>query len=217
MTPASESLVAFTMIMNRMVVSLRWAEGPAARRRLVRRQIRQLNHRPDFDGAAPRHGDLRGDGDRFVAILRVHQEVSAQLLLGLREGTVGHHAFALAHPNTGRRRGRLQRRGGEVLAGRSELVRQLRGLAVTPLALRLVQRLFVQVNEQHVSHEYASIRTPFARGMSIAPGLSRLHCSVERGPRQSTRGTLSYASSSRTPPADSHEPLKISTNPASTA
>src|SRR5436309_3785645 len=124
---------------------------------LIGRQIRYVNDRPDLDRAATGHGNPRGDGNRLVEIAGIDQEVAAQLLLGLRERTVGHHPFALAHPDAGRRGGRLERGGGEILARGTELVRQLCGLAVTPLPLALTQGLLVEVDQQHVSHQCASV------------------------------------------------------------
>src|SRR6266581_1614233 len=63
-----------------------------------------------------------------------------------------------ACPDAGRRGGRLERGGGEILARGTELVRQLCGLAVTPLPLALTQGLLVEVDQQHVSHQCASVR-----------------------------------------------------------
>jgi hypothetical protein len=42
-----------------------------------------------FAAASPRAGYLRSDSDRFVEVLAVDQAVAADLLLGLRERTVG--------------------------------------------------------------------------------------------------------------------------------
>ena len=47
----------------------------------------------------------------------------------------------------------MQRSGREILPGGLELVRELGGFAVARLALRLVERLPVLVNQQHVLHE----------------------------------------------------------------
>src|SRR6266480_1198491 len=120
--------------------------------RLIRRQVRQLDDRPDLDRATPGHGNPGGDRDRLVDVARVDQEIAAQLLLGLREGTVRHHALAPTDPDAGCRRGGLEWGGGQILAGPSELVRQLRRLAVTLLPLVGAQGLFVQVDQKHVSH-----------------------------------------------------------------
>src|SRR5437867_5324279 len=124
---------------------------------LIGRQIRYVNDRPDLDRAATGNANPRGDGNRLVEIAGTDQKVAAQLLLGLRERTVGHHPFALAYPDAGRRGGRLERGGGEILARGTELVRQLCGLAVTPLPLALTQGLLVEVDQQHVSHQCASV------------------------------------------------------------
>src|SRR5438552_10709823 len=124
---------------------------------LIGRQVRYVNDRPDLDRAATGHGNPRRDGDRLVEIAGIDQEVAAQLLLGFRERAVGHYPFALAYPDAGRRGGRLERGGGEILARGIELVCELRRLAVTLLSLALTQGLLVQVNQQHVSHQCASV------------------------------------------------------------
>src|SRR5207253_7752248 len=108
---------------------------------LIGRQVRDVNDRPDLDRAATGHGNPRRDGDRLVEIARIDQEVAAQLLLGLRERAVGHYPFALAYPDAGRRGGRLERGGGEILTRGTELVCQLRRLAVTLLSLDRTQGL----------------------------------------------------------------------------
>src|SRR2546426_7268652 len=136
---------------------------------LIGRQVRYVNDRPDLDRAATGHGNPRRDGDRLVEIARIDQEIAAQLLLGLRERTVGHYPFALAYPDAGRRGGRLERGGGEILARGAELVRQLRGLAVAPLPLALTQGLLVKVDQQHVPHECASIPCYLPLGWVLTP------------------------------------------------
>src|SRR2546426_1592923 len=136
---------------------------------LIGRQVRYVNDRPDLDRAATGHGNPRRDGDRLVEIARIDQEIAAQLLLGLRERTVGHYPFALAYPDAGRRGGRVERGGGEILARGAELVRQLRGLAVAPLPLALTQGLLVKVDQQHVPHECASIPCYLPLGWVLTP------------------------------------------------
>src|SRR2546426_6952421 len=136
---------------------------------LIGRQVRYVNDRPDLDRAATGHGNPRRDGDRLVEIARIDQEIAAQLLLGLRERTDGHYPFALAYPDAGRRGGRLERGGGEILARGAELVRQLRGLAVAPLPLALTQGLLVKVDQQHVPHECASIPCYLPLGWVLTP------------------------------------------------
>ena len=59
-------------------------------------------------------------------VLGVDQEVAAELFARLRERAVGHQPFAVAHPDAGRRRRRVQRGGGQILAARLELLRELR-------------------------------------------------------------------------------------------
>src|SRR3989442_2092738 len=136
---------------------------------LIGRQVRYVNDRPDLDRAATGHGNPRRDGDRLVEIARIDQEVAAQLLLGLRERAVGHYPFALAYPDAGRRGGRLERGGGEILTRGTELVRQLGRLAVTLLPLDRTQRLLVQVDQQHVSHQCASVRRRLSLREVLSP------------------------------------------------
>src|SRR6266545_5854654 len=124
---------------------------------LSRRQSRYLYDRPDFDCAPACHGNPLGDGDRLVEIPGVDQEVAAQLFARLRKRTVGDESFALAYLDAGRPRRRVQWGGSEILPGRIDLVRKLHRLPVTLLPLCLGQGLLIAVNQQHVSHEFASI------------------------------------------------------------
>src|SRR5260370_31473030 len=127
----------------------------AGRALLIRQQVRELDHGPDLDRAATGHGNPRGDGDRLVAIPRIDQDVAAQVLLRLRERTVGHRPFAVADPDARRRGGPLERGGRDILPRGIELVRPLRPLAVTALALAVSQGVLVNVNQQHVPHDRA--------------------------------------------------------------
>src|ERR1039457_4045017 len=102
---------------------------------LIRRQSRNLNHRPDFDGALARPWDACRYADGLVEILRIDQEVAAELFAGLRERTVGDQPFAVAHLDAGGRRHRLQRGRGQILSVRLELVRELGRLRETVLPL----------------------------------------------------------------------------------
>src|ERR1043166_4582685 len=119
-------------------------------------QVLELDDRPDLHRPAPGVRNLLGDGDRLVEVLRVDHEVSAQLLPGLRERTVGHLAFARPHPDALCRGRRLQRRGRDVLSGRAQLVGEPGGFVVTVLALGLTQGVLVPVDQQHVFHLPAS-------------------------------------------------------------
>jgi hypothetical protein len=53
---------------------------------LFRRQTRNLNDRPDFDGPLASARNPGGNADRFVKILRLDQEITAKLFprLGAR-------------------------------------------------------------------------------------------------------------------------------------
>src|SRR5215475_11549404 len=71
-------------------------------RLLESRQARDLYYRPHLDGAFARHGNPSGNADRLVEIVCLDEEVAAQLFPRLRERTIGHEPFAIAHPHTGR-------------------------------------------------------------------------------------------------------------------
>src|SRR5229473_8193375 len=93
---------------------------------LALRQSENLNHRTDFDGAHACPWNPCGNADRHVEVLGIDHEIAAELFARLRERTIGYEPLAVAHPDTGRRRGRLQRGGGQKLAVRLEVVCQLR-------------------------------------------------------------------------------------------
>ena len=121
---------------------------------------RNLSHRPDLDGADARPGNPTSDADRVVEILGIDQEVAGDLLARFDERTVGDERFAVAHPNDGRGRRRLQRRCVDILPLGVKLVRELHGLLKHLLLLglaELAEGLFVVVNQQHVFHEDTSI------------------------------------------------------------
>src|SRR4030065_235944 len=167
---------------------------PRALSPLLRRQARDLHDRPDFDGAFARARYPPGDGDRLVEVYRVDQEVAAQLLAGFREGAVGDHPLAVTHPDAGRRRHRRQGIGGQILAVRLELVRELRRLLVAVLPLGIGPCLLVRVDQQHVFHRSPSILTSFGGGgdrhrIVSNRRSSRVPCFGGRGGVQaSTRG-----------------------------
>src|SRR5438309_3637335 len=69
---------------------------------LLSRQARDLDYRPDLDGTLARHGNPCRNGNSLVEIPGVDEEVAAQLFARLRERTVGHEPFAVAHPDAGR-------------------------------------------------------------------------------------------------------------------
>src|ERR1041385_4525703 len=116
-------------------------------------QVLELDDRPDLHRPAPGVRNLLGDGDRLVEVPGVDHEVAAELLPGLRERTVGHLAFARPHPDALRDGGGLQRRGGDVLPGRAQLVREPGGLVVACLPLLRAQRLLVPIDQQHVDRK----------------------------------------------------------------
>jgi hypothetical protein len=89
------------------------------------RQTRELYHRADLDGANTSPWDLSGDGNGFVKIPCVDEEVAAELFAGLREWAICHELFSVAHPEAGRCRSWVQRSGAHILAVRVDLVGEL--------------------------------------------------------------------------------------------
>src|ERR1700681_4687092 len=68
--------------------------------------------------------DLCRDGDGFVEIFCLDQVVAQELLACFRERAVSHQPFAVAHPDAGRRRSRVQLRTGYILSARLDLLRK---------------------------------------------------------------------------------------------
>src|SRR5580704_10896750 len=119
-------------------------------------QVRYLHHRPNLDRPFACARNTSGDVDCLVEVSGFDHEEAAKLFARLRERTVGHNPFALAHPNRGRCRHRLQRRRAQKLAICLERVGKLSRLPVTLLALDVGPGVFVGVNQQHVLHSFPS-------------------------------------------------------------
>src|SRR6266480_6461204 len=105
MSSASESFVAFTMIMNRMVLSPLLCPGarlPAhallALPCLGRQggtEVRRLEDLPNLDLEAVVEGRALEPRDRLVLGLHLPQPEAGDQLLRLREGSVGHVFFLM--------------------------------------------------------------------------------------------------------------------------
>jgi hypothetical protein len=108
------------------------ASSPGRATRTLRRWA--FPHRPDFDGAHARHGPSCSNGDGLVATRDIDEHVATELLVCFGKRTVGHEPFAVAHPDDGRRRRRVQRGATPILPARRELVRELQLLPVDLLA-----------------------------------------------------------------------------------
>src|SRR5439155_23629933 len=125
--------------------------------------------RADLDRSALRARDLRGPLNRLVEILALEEVEAAELLLGLREGTVGDQALAVAHPDGRRRRRGLQAGAGHEDPGRLDLLSELAVGLHDPRSVlrghRRQARLVLDDAEQ-VAHE-----TSWLRG--AAPGRPR--------------------------------------------
>ena len=92
--------------------------------RLLVREARDFEDGADFDGAPARAGDAGGDLDGLVPVLRVDEEVAAELLARFGEGAVGDNLLAGAHADAGGRVGQVQADSAPMkwpLAARSRL------------------------------------------------------------------------------------------------
>jgi hypothetical protein len=76
------------------------------------------------------------------------------LLARFCKRTVSHEPFAVADPDAGRRRRRLQRGAGQILPARRELLRELQLLRVDLLPSAQAQLVsgLAEVNQQQVFH-----------------------------------------------------------------
>src|SRR5207249_1081417 len=83
--------------------------------------------------------------------------ISAELFTRFGKRSVDEEPFAVAYLNAGGGRCRVKRGGVQILATGMEVLCELGGLHVALLALALAQGLFIQINQQHVSHLAASI------------------------------------------------------------
>src|SRR5262249_38302601 len=83
---------------------------------------------------------------------------------GLRERTVGHERRAVTDADAGRRRGGMERRGGQVLPSGMELLRELGRFPIALLTLGVVERVLISVDQQHVFHGVSpTCRPPSAK------------------------------------------------------
>src|SRR5205823_14253853 len=113
-TPASLSLLALTIIMNLIGVSLL---------SLVR-QTGNFHHRPDLDGSETGCGNSFRNTDRLIEILRIDQVIPAELFTSFGEWPIRYEPFALAHTDTCGRRNRVQRRRTQIFTGRIKILSQ---------------------------------------------------------------------------------------------
>src|SRR3989441_415708 len=164
-----------------MRIVARWAGYPTGRLRARHRLFREvhLHDRPNLDRAAhPHRRDPRGDGDGLVEVLRLHDEVAAELLLRLGERAVRRDRLAVLAPHGGRRAGRLQRIARQEGTLLTDIVDELAVLLVdgAPLRLGHLGHLgLLVVDQQHVAHGRLSFHPLVERGRSNRHQLRRLH------------------------------------------
>src|SRR5581483_2838061 len=95
------------------------------------RQAADFQYGADLDRAPSPGGDLPGDLDRFIEVLRFNQEEAAQLLARFSKRAVGDQLSAVANANAGGGRGGVQRGGLQVLPLLMKLPGIGRGILVT--------------------------------------------------------------------------------------
>src|SRR6266508_5191660 len=101
---------------------------------------------------------LAGPGDRRIQIGRIDQIVAAELLLGLGEGAIDDDRAAIGESYGGRRRDRLERLAGEVLAGLLQVGGVLPpGVHLSGLGFGGFGRcgLLVPIDQQQVAHGFS--------------------------------------------------------------
>src|SRR6266508_1750927 len=125
---------------------------------------------PNLDRAFGGPRVAGGHLERLVRTAALDQDVAADLLLGLRERTVGAQDLAVTHPDRGRAPRRVQPLGAEQHAARGHLGRPL-GAPGHQLGLRTGR--LVPAEHQHVPHRHL-----------------RRHTTARRRPRpRASRGT----------------------------
>jgi hypothetical protein len=89
-----------------------------------------------------------------VEILDVDEHEATELLARFRKRTVGHEPFAVADPDAGRRRRRLQWGASQILPVRRELFCKMKLLLIDLLSRGQAQLApgLVEVYQQHVFH-----------------------------------------------------------------
>src|SRR2546422_1697234 len=120
-------------------------------------EARYFHYWTDFDGSETRSGNAFGNADSLVEVRGIDQVIAAQLLTRFGKRSVDDEPFAVAYANAGGSGRRMKRRGVQISAAGMDILREPGGLQVTFFALGLAQSLFIQINQQHVSHLPASI------------------------------------------------------------
>src|ERR1700676_2596979 len=120
---------------------------------LARRLHIDLHHRPYFCRSVLRRRYPRRNRNRLVEILRLHQHVSAQLLLGLRERPIRDHRLTIAHANRRRSFGELERTASLPMPTLHDTLRERAKFLKNLLLLRFRPRVglfLVVINQKHV-------------------------------------------------------------------
>src|SRR5215469_5637426 len=123
-----------------------------------------LHDRADFDRSIARAGDLRGNGNRLIEVLRIDQVVAAELFLGFGKRAVGDERFAVADAHRGRSFSPLERVSSAILPGCLKILGELHVFAEDGLVFgrrNFAGLSLASINEQDVFHRFFS-STKFA-------------------------------------------------------
>src|SRR3989442_8859627 len=208
MTPASESLVAFTMIMNRMILSsfLALRRRPRAQPLLLLpelgaqrgTEVVRLEHLANLHVAFLEGGSLQ-PLDGLIPRLHLPQPEAGDQLLRLREGPVGHGPLASVEPDPHALRARLESLACEHHAGLRQLLVELPHLGQDLLVREDARfRVLVRFDDHHESHRKSPFGSEPGSGRSrpdLNPGL---YCDDERTLPGSTQRPNFFAP----PPSD---------------
>src|SRR6267142_4950092 len=112
---------------------------------------------PHLNRSVPRGRNPRSNGDGFVQVSGIHQEIAAQLLLSFREWAIGDHTFAVSHAHCRGHCSRHQLAASQELALTGELVSELPVFPVNSGLVRwrhLSPVGFRVINKQQVFHGF---------------------------------------------------------------
>src|SRR4029453_7984035 len=142
-TPASDSFVALTMIMNLIVVPFRGLSRESSPYVRYSLSLTKLARRTHFDASHPGRGYLRGELDSLVEVPGVDQVKPGELLLGFRKGPVGYRHLAASDAHGRRRTDGLQGLGSDRVAAALERLAAGHTLAV----LNLIEFFLVEIDQ----------------------------------------------------------------------